>query len=253
MGVISLPSPGDDMSLDDLLDAFAKLSKTVEWLANGRIDSDNVREISGFNVSPTVFKHKSGIVGMNGGDPTNANAIRFWAGNADPTQASFRVTQGGKLTAVGGTFRTQAAYPRVDFNDSDDSLFRASYDATHSIYITPNFVGGAPALVWEDPVGGMQMFVKPDGTGDFKINASSGVLELTSSNSDVFLKCATGYKISVNSWNEFYNRFNGISLQSALNAKQNTISGASGTVYVAGSSGGSPTIPISFSNGIRTS
>jgi hypothetical protein len=252
LGNISLGRPEDGMSMDDLMDLVARLAKEVEHLANGRIDSTNIREISDFNVSPTVFKHKSGIVGLNGGDPTNGSAIRFWAGSADPATAPFRVQQNGKMFAVGGQFSTSNTFPRIDFNDSNDSLLRASLDATHYIYITPDIVGGTPGLVWQDPLGGMQMFVIPNGTGDFMINHSRK-LRITSSSNDVHLECATGYKISVNSWNEFYNRFNGISLQSALNAKQNTISGASGTVYVAGSSGGSPTIPISFSNGIRTS
>jgi hypothetical protein len=216
------------------------------------MDSKNIRNIAGFNVGNTQLKHVSGLVGMSGADPTNNNAIRFWSGNADPTIASFRVTQGGKLTAVGAQFMSTSGYPRITFNESADSLMQASLDADHYIYITPDFVGGTPALVWQDPVSSTQMFIKPDGSGDFMLNPSQKII-ISSSSNDVHLQCATGRKISVNSWNELYNRFNSQTMQAALNAKANTFSGASGTVYVSSTSGGPATTPISFSNGIRTS
>lgn len=111
MGVVSFPQVTSGLTIDQLADLVARMIKEVEWLANGNVDSHNVRNLAGFNVDRYLFKHESGIVGLSGADPTNPAAIRIWAGLADMTTAPFRVSQdgsvfGSNMTIQGGVIRT---------------------------------------------------------------------------------------------------------------------------------------------------
>lgn len=163
----------------------------------------------------------------------------------DGTKDTFKVDINGHVTMTGAQVQSaDGTYPRIELSASDE-LLRASLDATHYIYIDPDFVGGTPALVWQDPASSVQMFILPDGSGDFMFNPTQK-LKIVSSSNDIHLQCAAGHVISVNSWNQLYNRFNGISLQSELNAKANAFSGYTGSF-----STGTNTVFVS--NGIITS
>lgn len=238
MPSISLPRPYDGMTIEDVMDSLSSLSKTVEWLANGKIDSENVREISGFNVSPTVLKHKSGIVGMNGGDPLNASAVRFWAGNANPSLAPFRVQQDGTMyatngnfsgtitgsTITGGTVRTATSGARIEIGSNSLQTYNAS-----------------------NQLNGFQNGLTTSGTtyGDaFFYSAGTEALR-------IYNTVTNGY--SIFPVNGFTMRLGASGTTTFANGTWNFSSGASGTVYVAATSGGSPTVPITFSTGLRTS
>lgn len=122
MPSINFPRVESGMSIEQLADLVARALKEIEWLSNGNIDSHNVRNIAGFNVDRYIFKHESGIVGISGADPTNPNAIRFWAGLADMLNAPFRVTQNGagfasNFTIEGGVIRTNTTgHARIELS-----------------------------------------------------------------------------------------------------------------------------------------
>lgn len=102
MPSISFPRVNGSMSTSELADIVSRLIKEVEWLSNGNIDSFNVRNIAGYNIDRYTLKHESGIVGMSGASPTEAEAIRFWAGDPVPTNAPFRVQQDGTVYSTKG-------------------------------------------------------------------------------------------------------------------------------------------------------
>lgn len=104
MGITNFPKVTGEESIEDLRNLVGILIKEVEYLANGHIDSNNIREIAGYKVNNTDLKHRSGIVGMSGADQANGNAVRFWAGSSDPNSAPFRVQQDGTLYATDGNF-----------------------------------------------------------------------------------------------------------------------------------------------------
>jgi hypothetical protein len=148
MPVVSFPSVSSGLSTEELADLVARMIKEVEWLANGNMDSANIRNIAGYNVGPNDLKHSSGLVGMSGANPTDPNAIRFWSGSADPTTAPFRVTQAGIMTAVGGQFQSAAGYPRVELN-SANNLIAAYVDPDTYVAFLPSY-NTVPALVLVD-------------------------------------------------------------------------------------------------------
>lgn len=102
MPSLILPQVPSGLSLEELSDIVAKLSKEIEWIGNGFLDSKNIRNIAGFNVSNTELKHISGIVGMSGGNPSTATAVRFWAGHSTPASAPFQVLQDGTVKSTKG-------------------------------------------------------------------------------------------------------------------------------------------------------
>jgi hypothetical protein len=154
MGVVSFPSVSSGLSTEQLADLVARMIKEVEWLANGNMDSANIRNIAGFNVDQTTLKHSSGIVGISGANPTSGTAIRFWSGNADPTNAPFRVTQAGIMTAVGGLFQSSTGYPRVEVNSSS-GLIGAYQSLGNAIRMIPTTGPGTPAFLFD--VGGVTL------------------------------------------------------------------------------------------------
>lgn len=172
MGVVSFPTVASGLSTEQLADLVARMIKEVEWLANGNIDSGNVRNIAGYNVDQTTLKHSSGIVGISGADPTNNNAIRFWSGNANPAIASFRVTQGGLLTTVGAQIMSSTGYPRVELN-SASALIAAYQDANNHVDVVPTS-GTAPGIVWTD-AGSPRAYLQASSFGFLLVSFSSGM------------------------------------------------------------------------------
>lgn len=215
------------MSNDELANMMAKAFKDMEWLLNGNVDSFNVRNIAGYKVGRNVLMHESGIVGMNGADPKNGDAIRFWSGDADPTQASFRVTQAGILTAVAALFMSALGYPRVELN-SDNNLFGAFLTATNSIEIKPNVLG-SPLITFDN---GTISGSIGNTTTRFWIQVTQGVM-LISANNDI--EISSGSQVKYQSWSKIYSTGNGETLQNALDDLQSGIDGV-------GSSGGASTV-----------
>lgn len=108
MGQVDLPEvqPMGNKSTEEyvkyLANIVAILKDEIENILGGRLSSNNIREIAGYNVSQTELKHKSGIVGMSGEDPTNPDAVRYWSGDADKENAPFKVLQKGYMESTSG-------------------------------------------------------------------------------------------------------------------------------------------------------
>jgi hypothetical protein len=234
MGTTSFPETPLNADLQRVIINLNMIAEELDQVFSN-IDTKNIREIAGWLASRYKLQSKDGDVGFNTQD-TAADDIRIWAGDAMNGIPKFKVTKAGKLTAVQAAFLSALGFPRITLNESEDALLKASLDADHYIYITPDYVGGTPALVWQDPASSVQMFIAPNGTGDFILNPTQKI-RITSSSNDVHLECATGYRISVNSWSVLHNRFNNISLQTELNNLQSQINSLSSRVFALESAG----------------
>lgn len=226
MGLEPLVQLKRNMPLGDLTEAAAENFNLIEWLLQGGLDELNIRRITAEKIFTGTLD--AGKVTINVDYASGAKITIDKNGMIinDGTKDTFHVDINGQVTMTGAQVQSAAGtYPRIELSSSDE-LLRASLDADHYIYITPDFVGGTPALVWQDPASSMQMFIAPNGTGDFIMNPTQKI-RISSSSNDVHLECATGRKISVNSWNELYNRFNSISMQTELNNLQSQINSLS--------------------------
>ena len=252
MPALILPQVNSGITTDELGDIVAKGFKDIEWLTSGFIDSKNVRNIAGFNVGNTQLKHISGLVGMSGADPANNNAIRFWSGNADPTIASFRVTQGGILTAVGMVLQSGSTGDRVVL----DSTGLHTYDSSgvERITIGTGPSKGIKAITCRDTSGVEQSVYTYDTetvdgasrTGQYITAHACYLLFDTAGDIRIQDAGSKGFRTSSAGYPEMNDGFGWVSIQKAL-------SGVSGTVYVSSTSGGPATTAITFTNGVRTS
>lgn len=94
--------PDENMTHEQLVDHVANLQKTIEYYLGGQIDSTNAREFGGFYIKPTTLSSKSGNVGLSSAS-SGPSAVRIWAGNADMTNAPFRVYDDGHFVATNAT------------------------------------------------------------------------------------------------------------------------------------------------------
>lgn len=162
----------------------------------------------------------------------------------DGTKNTFTVTIGGQVTMTGATVQSASGYPKVELQPTGN-LIGAFNTANQNIKFESLSSLSTPAIIFQDglPQGSMSF----DSTSGLSLSAGLNV-QLISGANIILLPFGV---VKVPSWNELVNDTTEISLQSELNSKANTFSGVTGTVYVASTSGGSPTTPITFSNGIR--
>lgn len=177
MGIWQAPQVSAELTPEQHLNLFASVLKDLDYILNGYIDSKNVREIAGFAVSLTELLHKSGLVGMSAADPTNPDAVRFWAGDEDKENAPFRVLQKGLMIAVGALLMSASGFPRVEMNN--ENLIKAMADEDNYLSINPT-IGGSPALAF---------FV--DGLLDAYLTSTSSGSIFRSFNSGITLQSAT--------------------------------------------------------------
>lgn len=226
-----IPSPPNNPDLrtlanyvSEVANLFAVMSKELDYLLNGSLDVNNIRAHS--ITAETLNVDELSAITANLGTITAGiiNGIQIFG--------SYIATADG-------------VYPRIEMNSADNA-FRAYYDADTYLEIVPNFAGTSPII----------NFIGASGAGQIMINGSNefevfGAGTLTLSGGDIKLTPGPGKKVKVSSFDVIENS-GATGLQSALNLKANG-SGVSGTVYVASSSGGPVTTPITFSNGVRTS
>ena len=90
-------------SPQEIVDYIIRLERKLDFLLQKGLDTDNVREISGWRASPDQLASKDGDVGMSTTD-TAGDDIRFWAGDVITGTPSFYVTKSGKMFAGNGEF-----------------------------------------------------------------------------------------------------------------------------------------------------
>ncbi|MEC0231183.1 hypothetical protein [Paenibacillus alba] len=134
-----------DATFEDLLEAFAKVQKMLDYLMQGGLDSKNAREFGGWLVGLTELQARDKTVGMST-ESTPADDIRFWAGDLKKGAPNFKVTESGILTAVAAVIMSAAGYPKVTLNQNSN-LLQAFSDALNHVDFTPN-AGTAPGLSW---------------------------------------------------------------------------------------------------------
>ena len=204
-------------------DYIAILNKQLNWVINGGfLASDNIKEISGWEVGPQKLESVDGTVGMST-EGTAGTSVRFWAGSTDPDTAPWRVTKDGKMTATGATIQSQSGYPRVEM-DPSGNLFAAYLDADNYIKIEADY-GGSPSV---------NFFQGGNLRG--RIDTVPGALEIISASSNgIIINGITGGtdfdgNVTFDSWNTV-KKTGGTTLQQELDQKAtfNAQTGSSGS------------------------
>jgi len=151
-------------------------------------------------------------------------------------------------TITGSTIQsTDGAFPRIELS-STSNILSAEGSATTSISIHAD-LSGTPTLRFID---GSDVALVLLSTGVFGITTLNNADVTISPTGNTNIFAGTGKQVVFEDWDKIFSSGDSQTLQAALNAKANG-SGVSGTVYVASTSGGSPTTPITFTNGVRTS
>lgn len=134
-------------------------------------------------------------------------------------------------------------YPRIDLS-SDGNLLAAYYDANNHLDINPNVTGqSAPGILFYSNGNPLGSIVYINGSGILISTQNAGAGPITISPVGDLNLTPTG-KVKVDTWSRISN--NSQTLQQALDAKQNAISGYTGSF-----STGTKTVNVS--NGIITS
>lgn len=262
MGTVQLPSLDAILQIKDPDQRFEALVNTMGILIknlseiNGYINSKNIFEAGGWRVGRTELASKDKDVGMSTED-TAADDVRFWAGSTTKETAPWNVTKSGKMTATGALIQSSDGYPKVVIDPATD-LIAVYFDANTYIRIFPNYLGDTPVIEFVDGATSTYLgyfntlnkfTISHDGAANIDISTLGGDILLIANSGEINL---IGTTVEVPSWTALVNAATSQTLQAALNAKANG-SGISGTVYVASTSGGAATTPITFSNGVRTS
>jgi len=219
-----------------LTDIVAIISKDLDFIINGNLDANNIR--------------------ANSIETKNLKAGSVTADKIEVEELSAITANLGHITAglieaveIFGSFiaTSKTSYPRCEMSDTEH-LFVAYATATKLVKMIAAYFNG-PALSFEDNGLSLGLLSTPS---DFLVQGNYGV-SVNGGFGPVHLFTSSSEGVRVDNWTEFKRDTDGRSLQQELNGKQNTISGASGTVYVASSPGAAANTPITFTNGIRTS
>ena len=207
------------------MDSLNVTHLTAETIDTGTLDANKVTIRDDLNSGAYIQIDGNGMVINNGSYDT------------------FSVDTSGHVDMTSATISSATGYPKIVL-DPSGNLFGAYLDANDSIEIEPDYAG-SPSL----------NFIQA-GNLRGRVNTLLGNLEIYGNNGLELNGDTYGIRLNGNNTFDSFAKIKTISpatdLQTALNAKANG-SGISGTVYVASSSGGPVTTPITFSNGVRTS
>jgi len=134
-------------------------------------------EIGGWTLGTYEIKDTAGTTGMNC-NVTGGDDVRFWAGNATPASAPFRVTEAGALTATSGTIGGFTLSSTTLANGTD-IVFDASNKAISvnnttfgNAGIQLQYNGGTPRFYVGD---GSNKYINYDGTNlNISVDANVG-------------------------------------------------------------------------------
>ncbi len=202
------------VSLEELCEVVAKLQKQVRYLQNKGIDSENCREIGGWQVSEETLQALDGDVGMSTADDA-PDPVRLWAGSVSKETAPWRVHKSGFGVATGWRIQSKdGAYPYVVM-DPDNDLFAAYQDPNNYIIMTPLYLG-SPAIRFIQNSGERGRLYSS--SNQFVVSASSSLL--LDSGGDIFLEPGVFGGRVVTRWSTMYNPGTNTTLQDELNNKQ---------------------------------
>jgi hypothetical protein len=196
MGIQDFGTIGADASVKQVIDALADLQDTLNFLLNGNLDVKNLRANS-----INADRIKANTITADRMDVQQLSAIA-----ADLGTITAGIIYGAYIATANGT------YPRIEFS-SENKLLKAYLDATHYIYISPDDAG-SPTFGFRIPGGGFcSMFMAPDDSGNFTINANGNLNLFSNTN-----------KVKVNNWDGFLNAGTSHTLQQDLDALSARIS-----------------------------
>ncbi len=138
------------VSHEELCDVVARFQKYVNFLQSKNIDSENAREIGGWEIDTDKLSAIDGDVGLYTGDDV-ADPVRLWAGSVSKDSAPWRVHKSGKMYATGAVIQSTATGERIVI---DPTGFH-SYDAggIERITIGTAPVKGVKAIVFRNIAG----------------------------------------------------------------------------------------------------
>lgn len=262
-------------SVDDVVDALAKLQKQLEYMMDGNLGSKNIREVGDYLVGANDFVSRSGTVGISS-LVTGGDDLRFWAGSATRASAPFRVYESGDVhvanllcsggTVTGATIQNQAAAGNRVWMDSE-GLHANDSAGIERIECTNTTVKGGKAWYFYGTVGptGDKSLITYD-TETVDGASRTGIYIVGPDAQYLLFDTSNGVRIQngPQSTNEGFRAlplsrpeiqdgggWAGIAKKSEVDVKANG-SGVNGTFYVASTSGGSPTTQVTVSNGVIT-
>jgi len=214
-------------SLEELRDYVIKLQRDLQWLLTN-LDDLNINRLNARVIESETITTDKIAAGAVTADKINVNELSAISANLGHITAGLieAVQIFGSLIAT-----SQSTFPRIEFA-STQRLLKAMSDANNYVALSPS-EGSAPAYLFYS--GGVPQALFQF-LSDFLL-LITGVgkdMEITSGR-DLFLFAGMGGKVKFLSWSEIYSLSNGQTLQSALDAKQNVINGASGTFTTADS------------------
>lgn len=204
-------------SLPQLIEMVAKLQKQVQWLMDGKLSSNNVREIGGYNVNDTDLKSVDGDVGLSSANDA-ADPVRLWAGGTNKDAAPWRVAKSGKMVATGALIQSKdGSYPQVKMDPAGD-LFGAYKDASNYIEIDADYLGSPVINIYENgtlrgQIASAALNMLVAATTDLRLNSSAG---------DVQVNPGIGKHLRVGTFARIFGTSEGKDLLTALGEKVNT-------------------------------
>ncbi|WP_217597294.1 hypothetical protein [Cohnella sp. GbtcB17] len=216
------------LSDEDSREQMAELTKILNFLLNGKLDSLNIRELTADKINTGTLN--AGLVtvraNMEGGAYIQLDAAGGLVIN-DGAQDTFHANINGLVTMVGALIQSSTGFPKVVINGEGD-LIAAYMDENNSIALVP-LMGGAPGL-----------FITADGNTAFSAQVSDGVANLyayakplqlgTSVLGDIYLLPEVGYRTVVRGWDEVLSSATGQTLQNTLDSLQDQIDSLSSAV-----------------------
>ncbi|MBY0205247.1 hypothetical protein [Paenibacillus cucumis (ex Kampfer et al. 2016)] len=181
MPIPQIPPLNQDADLEQVKTYVIRLERTLNFLLENGLDSENMFEVGGWRVQNDTLASKDGDVGMTTSGSA-ATDIRLWAGSTDPNTAPWRVTKGGKMYTTGAVIQSSNGYPRVEMNP-DENLFGAYASATNYLAVLALGSSMSPQLLFSAPSSNMFMFV----SGSSAILGATSADIRISSNRNVYL------------------------------------------------------------------
>lgn len=141
MPIPQIPPLNQDADLGQVKNYVIRLERTLNFLLENGLDSENVFEVGGWRVKDDTLSSKDGDVGMTT-EGSSGSSIRLWAGSTDPNTAPWRVSRDGTAYMTGaeiynelsGGAYTSIGSGGITVNDGSRNTFRV--DVTGQVTMT---------------------------------------------------------------------------------------------------------------------
>lgn len=141
MPIPQIPPLNQDADLAQVKNYVIRLERTLNFLLENGLDSENVFEVGGWRVGSDTLSSKDKDVGMTT-EGSSGSSIRLWAGSTDPNTAPWRVSRDGTAYMTGaeiynelsGGAYTSIGSGGITVNDGSRNTFRV--DVTGQVTMT---------------------------------------------------------------------------------------------------------------------